>query len=66
MDSLVSLDTIAELAVALVGFAAIISVFRAGAIEDWHPRAQLALWIIVSYGMGTLFFALLPSMLHDF
>ena len=66
MISLIGLVTVAELAVALVGFAAIASVFRAGAIEDWHPRAQPALWLIVSYGIGTLFFALLLSMLHDF
>ncbi len=64
MEGRLELGTFAELGLALVGFAAIIAIFRGGFIDAWHPRARLAFWYIVGYGLGAVFFALLPSLVH--
>lgn len=64
MEGRLELGTLAELGLALVGFAAIIAIFRGGSIDAWHPRARLAFWYIVGYGLGAVFFALLPSLVH--
>jgi len=64
MEGRLQLGTLAELGLALVGFAAIIAIFRGGSIDAWHPRARLAFWYIVGYGLGAVFFALLPSLVH--
>jgi hypothetical protein len=64
MEGRLELGTLAELGLALVGFAAIIAVFRGGSIDSWHPRARLAFWYIVGYGLGAVLFALLPSFVH--
>ena len=58
---IVDLATIAELALALIGFSALIAVFRGGSIQAWEPRRRLALWVIVTYGLAALYFALLPT-----
>ena len=64
-EGTVELDTIAELSLALIGFSALIPMFRGGAIHTWQPRPRLAFWLIISYGLGALFFSLLPSILRD-
>lgn len=46
----------AEVAVALLGFAAIVSVFRQR--DSWRPDGRF--WAMVAAGMGTLVFSLLP------
>jgi hypothetical protein len=65
MEGLVGLDTIAELSLALAGFSSLLAVFRGGAIHGWHPRARMAFWILLSYSLGALIFALVPSLLQD-
>jgi len=60
----VGLDTIAELSLALVGFSALLAMFRRGSVHTWEPRARLAFWIIVVQGFAALFFALLPATLR--
>ncbi len=54
-DTLVSL---AEISVTLLGFAAIASVFHSRGAQGWRPDARF--WGMVSMGLGTLAFALLP------
>jgi len=54
-DTLVSL---AEISVTFLGFAAIVSVFHSRGGQGWHPDARF--WGMVSMGVGTLTFALLP------
>lgn len=60
----VELDTIAELSLALVGFSALLAMFRSGSVHTWEPRARLAFWLIVTQGFAALFFALLPATLR--
>ncbi len=64
-EGLVELETIAELSLALIGFSALIAIFRGGSIHTWEPRPRIAFWIIVSYGLGALAFSLLPSVFRD-
>ena len=61
----VELDTVSELSLALIGFSALIAMFRRGSIQTWEPRPRVAFWAIVAYGLGALVFALLPSILRD-
>jgi len=48
--------SMAEIAVALLGFAAIVSVFRQR--DTWRPDGRF--WAMVTAGVGTLIFSLLP------
>jgi hypothetical protein len=63
VDPTIDLGTLAELGVAIAGFGALITLFRGGSIGSWHPRLRMALWYIVSQGLGAALFALLPSLL---
>ncbi len=65
MQGFIDLDTIAEISVALIGFAAIVAMLREGSLETWSPRARFGFWIILSYGVGGIVFSLLPSILLD-
>ena len=60
----VELDTLAELSLALIGFSALIAMFRGGSVDTWEPRPRIGFWIIIVYGLGALAFALLPSILR--
>lgn len=60
----VELDTLAELSLALIGFSALIAMFRDGSVDTWEPRRLLGFWVIIVYGIGALAFALLPSILR--
>jgi hypothetical protein len=64
-EGVVELDTIAELSLALIGFSALLAMFRGGSIHTWQPRTRVAFWLIISYGFGALVFSLLPSVLRD-
>ena len=56
MDESDVLLSMAEVAVALLGFAAIVSVFRQR--DTWRPDGRF--WAMVAAGIGTLVFSLLP------
>ena len=62
----VELDTIAEISLALIGFSALLAMFRQGGIHTWEARARLAFWLIVTSGFAALFFSLLPSIMRGF
>lgn len=56
-----SFSTIAEVAVAFLGFTGVVGVFSARA----HPPAvSLRLWVMVEFGLALLLLALLPMVLH--
>jgi hypothetical protein len=40
-EGLVELDTIAELSLALIGFSALLAMFRGGSIHTWQPRTRV-------------------------
>jgi hypothetical protein len=56
MDESDVLLSMAEVAVALLGFAAIVSVFRQR--DTWRPDGRF--WAMVAAGIGTLVFSLVP------
>ena len=56
MDESDVLLAMAEVAIALLGFAAIVSVFRQRA--QWRPDGRF--WAMVTAGVGTLVFSLVP------
>jgi hypothetical protein len=58
MNPTSTLLSLAEISVTLLGFAAIASVFHSRGAQDWLPDARF--WGMVSMGVGTLAFALLP------
>jgi hypothetical protein len=59
----ISLEGIAEIAIALAGFAGLIAMVRSGPLHEWHPRAQLAFWVTLGWSIAAVVFALLPSLL---
>lgn len=60
MQAADELQTIADLAVALVGFSGLIFIFRARSIKEMEERDLSALAMIVGAGTLALVFALLP------
>jgi hypothetical protein len=60
MDVAGTLEAIAEVGVALAGFAALVALFRGGA-DSWTPAAISALRFMIELSLCILVFALLPS-----
>lgn len=58
--------TLAEIAVAVTGFASLVIIFRGGFSSDWEPQAQLSLVFALAWSVGGLFLALLPIVLAEF
>lgn len=66
MEATDSLNTIAEVAIALAGFSGLAAVFRSQPFQAWAPRERFAFWLIFVCSLGALFFALIPSAFHYF
>jgi hypothetical protein len=66
MNVIDNLLTIAEIAVALAGFAGIIATFQLGQIEHISRGRVLALWMVVNISLGVGLFSLLPLGLINF
>ena len=64
MQSTDTLLTIAEIAVALAGFSAIVVMLNAKPIREWDDTDRLNLRLLVQVSAGTIFLALLPSILN--
>lgn len=61
MDGTESLSTIAEVAIAFLGFTGVVGVFA----DRAHPPAvSMRLWAMVAFGLALLLLALLPLVLH--
>ncbi len=58
--------TLAEIAVAVTGFASLVIIFRGGFSDEWEPQAQLSLVFALAWSVGALFLALLPIVLVEF
>jgi len=63
MQSSETLLTIAEIAVALAGFSAIVVMLNSQPIREWDETDRLNLRLLVQLSAVTIFFALLPSIL---
>jgi hypothetical protein len=59
-----SLETIAEISIALAGFSGLIAMVRSGPVHDWHPRVRLAFWISLDWSVTAVVLSLLPSLLN--
>ena len=62
MQGELSLETIAEISIALAGFSGLIAMVRSGPVHEWHPRVSLAFWISLSWSIAALVLCLLPSL----
>lgn len=60
MDPEQALQTIAEVGVALAGFASLVAVFRRRREEAWGPRALAGLRFMIELSLCAVLFALLP------
>jgi hypothetical protein len=66
VESFESLDTIAEVAVTLAGFAGMIAAL-AGASHQGLPRRQrIAFWLVLATSLATLILSFLPRVLFNF
>ena len=59
-----SLYNVAEIAIALAGFSGLVAVFRSERLGAWLPRERFLFWLLISFALAALFFALLPVTLH--
>lgn len=62
MQGTFSLETIAEIAIALAGFSGLIAMVRSGPVHEWHPRVRLAFWISLGWSIACVVLCLLPSL----
>ena len=58
MDTQGVLIGLAQIAIALIGFSGLVSVFRRSANGVWRPDARF--WTLLTTATGSLFFSLLP------
>ncbi len=56
-----TLEAIAEVGVALAGFAAVVAVFRRNQGEGWSPAAATGVRFMVELSLATVVLALIPS-----
>jgi hypothetical protein len=66
MQAGLSLEAIAELSIALAGFAGLIAMVRSGPVHEWHPRVRIAFWMTLVWSIAAIFFSALPSILAPF
>ena len=63
MDVVDSLLTVAEISVALAGFAGVIATFQLGQLEHLSRGRVVAVWMIVNISLFMAFFSVLPFFL---
>jgi hypothetical protein len=60
-----ALVTVAEVAIALAGFSAVVAVFRRTQGAAWTPAEVNGLWIMMEVSFGLIFLSLLPLALEQ-
>ena len=60
MDAESTLETIAEVAISITGFAGIVGALAGEKLRPTHPEVWLPFWVMISSGLGILFAALFP------
>jgi hypothetical protein len=61
-----ALETIAQIGVALAGFAGIVGALAGEKFRPTHPEVWFPFWALISSGLGIVFVALFPFLLHHF
>ena len=66
MESFESLDTIAEVAATLAGFAGLIAALAGASHQGLPPRQRIAFWLVLANSLATLILSFLPRVLFNF
>lgn len=61
-----ALATIAQIGVALAGFAGIVGALAGERLRPTHPEVWYPFWALISSGLCVVFVALFPFLLHYF
>ena len=65
MEAESTLETIAEIAISITGFAGIIGALAGEKLSPAHPGVWLPFWVMISGGLCVLFGALFPFLPHQ-
>ena len=60
MEAEGTLQVVAEISIAFVGFAGIVGALAGGRLRPSQPHVWLPFWVMIEGGLGTLFAALFP------
>ena len=66
MEAEGTLEVVAEIAIAITGFAGIVGALAGGRLRPDHPHIWLPFWALIEGGLGVLFAALFPMLPHYF
>lgn len=58
------LGTLAELALTLAGFSALIAIVQGGSVDRWPPRTLNAFWLVISVAIGAFVLCFVPTALR--
>jgi hypothetical protein len=61
-----TLEAIAQIGVALAGFAGIVGALAGEKLRPTHPEVWYPFWALISSGLGVVFVALFPFLLYHF
>src|SRR5437899_2399366 len=61
-----TLEAIAQIGVALAGFAGIVGALAGEKLRPTHPEVWYPFWALISSGLGVVFVALFSFLLHHF
>ena len=64
MDPQGTLEVVAEISIAVTGFAGIVGALAGEKLKPDHPSVWLPFWAMIEFGLVTLFAALLPLLPH--
>ena len=64
MDPQGTLEVVAEISIAVTGFAGIVGALARGRLIPANPSVWLGFWAMIETGFGTLFAALFPMLPH--
>lgn len=66
MNAESTLEAIAQIGVALAGFAGMVGALADAKLRPTHPEVWYPFWALISSGLGVVFVALFPFLLHHF
>ena len=61
-----TLEIVAQIGVALAGFAGIVGALAGEKFRPTHPEVWYPFWALIGSGLGVVFVSLLPLLLHHF
>ena len=64
MEAQSTLEVVAEISIAFMGFAGIVGALGGRRLTPERPHVWVPFWVIIEVGLGTLLVALLPMLLH--